>query len=101
MKTARELMGEPFGTLPELIAAHARERGHHPALVLDDAVLTYAELDRLTDRIAAGLQRDGAKLHQAVSIISGTSLECAAVFVGALRAGCVPAPIAPSGPTPR
>ena len=96
MESAKALMAHEFGTLPELIRAHARERGERAALVLDDRRLTYAELDALMDRIAAALQRDGAPAHQAVSIISGTSLEYAAVFLGALRAGDVPAPIAPS-----
>ncbi|WP_375390584.1 class I adenylate-forming enzyme family protein [uncultured Sphingomonas sp.] len=96
MESAKALMAREFGTLPELIRAHARERGTRAALVMDDRRLTYAELDQCMDRIAAALQRDGARLHQAVSIISGTSIDSAAVFLGALRAGNVPAPIAPS-----
>jgi len=94
--TAEEIMAQEFGTLPDLIAAHARERGSRAAVVMDGDSLTYAELDDLMDRIAAALQRDGTELHQAVSIISGTSVRYAALFLGALRAGNVPAPIAPS-----
>jgi acyl-CoA synthetase (AMP-forming)/AMP-acid ligase II len=48
------------------------------------------------DRIAAALQRDGVGQGQAVAIVAGSGIEYAAVFLGALRAGCVTAPLAPS-----
>src|SRR3569623_962796 len=48
------------------------------------------------DRIAAALQRDGVKQGQAVAIVAGSGIEYGAVFVGALRAGCGAAPLAPS-----
>lgn len=96
MASVAEIMVRPFGTLPELIAAHAVERGDRIALAMEDETVTYAELDAMMDRIAAALQRDGATPHQAVSIISGTNILYAMLFVGAVRAANVPAPIAPS-----
>jgi len=94
--TAEQMLAEPFGTLSDLVAAHARDRGHRAALVMDDRSVTYAELDRAMDRITAALQRDGGRPGQAVSILSGTSIGYALAFLGALRAGQVPAPVAPS-----
>jgi acyl-CoA synthetase (AMP-forming)/AMP-acid ligase II len=85
-----------FATVSELIAAHAQERPDARAIVADDASLTFAELDALMDRVAAGLQRNGAAQRTPIAIVSSTTSVATAVFLGALRAGCVPAPIAPS-----
>ena len=48
------------------------------------------------DRVAAALQREGIAPQEVISICAGTSLEYAAVFLGALRAGVAVAPLAPS-----
>jgi acyl-CoA synthetase (AMP-forming)/AMP-acid ligase II len=94
--SAEEMLASGFGTLPELIRAHAAERGDKTALAFGDATLTYAQLDKAMDRVAAALQRDGVERGQAVAIVAATSLEYAMVFLGALRTGCVAAPLAPS-----
>jgi acyl-CoA synthetase (AMP-forming)/AMP-acid ligase II len=91
-----ELLQVPFATLPDLIRRHARERPRHAALVQDGRSLDYAGLDSLMDRIAASLQRDGVQPREAVAICAPTSIEYAAIFVGALRAGAAIAPISPS-----
>ena len=94
--SAEALLASDFATLPDIIRAHARERGEHAAVRDERASLTYAELDALMDRIAAALQRDGVEQGQSVAIIAAASVEYAAVFLGALRAGAVAAPLAPS-----
>jgi len=94
--TAADLLAAPFATLSHLIRAHATERGDKVALIDEGAQLTYAELDRTMDRIAAGLVRDGVVPGGAVAMVAANSATLAAVFLGALRAGAVPAPIAPS-----
>jgi long-chain acyl-CoA synthetase len=86
----------PFLTLSDLIRDHAKERGYHPAVVQDERSLDYAALDRLIDRIAASLQRDGLKAKDAIAICASTSVEYLAVFLAALRAGIAVAPLAPS-----
>jgi long-chain acyl-CoA synthetase len=86
----------PFLTLSDLIRDHAKERGHHPAVVQDERSLDYSALDRLIDRIAASLQRDGLKAKDAIAICASTSVEYLAVFLAALRAGIAVAPLAPS-----
>jgi acyl-CoA synthetase (AMP-forming)/AMP-acid ligase II len=48
------------------------------------------------DRIAAALQRDGVGPQEAIAVCASASVEYAAVFLGALRAGVVVAPLAPS-----
>ncbi|MCW4461286.1 acyl--CoA ligase [Sphingomonas sp. BT-65] len=96
MPTAAEILLHPFATLPELIAAHARERGAKTAIVYGDAHLTYAQLDARMDAIAAAIQHDGGGKGQAIAIIGAASFDYALVFLAAVRAGCAPAPIAPS-----
>ena len=86
----------PFNDLPALLAAHARERPDATALVLGEQRLSYAELDVLADRVAASLQRDGARPQEAIAICAGTSVHYVALFLGALRAGLAVAPLAPS-----
>ena len=85
-----------FGTLSDLIRGHAARRPGQAALVQDSKVLAYGELDALMDRVAAALQRDGIAPRESIAICAGTSIEYAAVFLGALRAGVVVAPLAPS-----
>jgi len=94
--TAVELIEQPFGSYAELIRAHARERPEHPALIQDERAVSFATLDAMMDRVAATLQREGIRPTEAVAICAGTSLEYAAVFLGALRAGVAVAPLAPS-----
>jgi long-chain acyl-CoA synthetase len=94
--TIEEVLAQDFRTLPELIRMHAAQRPGHIALRQDERSLDYRALDELADRIAASLQRDGVKPKQAISICAGTSIEYAAVFLGALRAGVAVAPLAPS-----
>ncbi|KAF0166262.1 MAG: putative acyl-CoA ligase [Rhodocyclaceae bacterium] len=93
---AAELIELPFGTYGELIRAQARSRPNHLALIQDQRSVSFATLDAMMDRVAATLQRDGIRPTEAVAICAGTSLEYAAVFLGALRAGVAVAPLAPS-----
>jgi acyl-CoA synthetase (AMP-forming)/AMP-acid ligase II len=48
------------------------------------------------DAVAAALQRDGIAAGSAVAIVASASVDYAIVFLGALRAGCVATPLAPS-----
>jgi long-chain acyl-CoA synthetase len=94
--TQDEILQQPFLAVPDLIRIHARQRPRHAALVEEGRRLDYAGLDALMDRIAASLQRDGVRPEDAVAICAATSIEYAAVFLGALRAGAAVAPLSPS-----
>ncbi|MBV8030756.1 MAG: AMP-binding protein [Betaproteobacteria bacterium] len=85
-----------FATLPELVREAAARRPGHPAILVEDRRLDYAGLDSLMDQIAAGLQREGVAPRDVVSVCAGTSIEYAALFLGALRAGATVAPLPPS-----
>ena len=87
----------PFRAIAELIREHARARPRHPALRQGDATLDYGALDSLMDRVAAALQRDGLMAgRDTIAICAQTTPLCAAIFLGALRAGIAVAPLAPS-----
>ncbi|WP_227753683.1 MULTISPECIES: class I adenylate-forming enzyme family protein [Ramlibacter] len=83
----------------DLVREHAAARPFQPALIQGERQVTWGQLDAMADRIAASLQRDGVKPQQSIAICGGNSLEYAALFLGALRAGVVVAPI-PTGATP-
>ena len=85
----------PFDNLPALVAAQARNRPDATALVVGPQRLSYAALDALADRVAASLQRDGARPQEVVAVCGGSSVEYIALFLGALRAGLAVAPLAP------
>jgi acyl-CoA synthetase (AMP-forming)/AMP-acid ligase II len=93
---AATMLAGDFATLPDLIRAHARSQGDKIALAEAGGELDYAGLDALMDRVAAALQRDNVAPGSPVAIIAAASIEYAAVFLGALRAGCVATPLAPS-----
>jgi acyl-CoA synthetase (AMP-forming)/AMP-acid ligase II len=98
MKAAAQIE-RSFGSYADLIRAHARTRPDHAALIQDQRTVSFATLDAMMDRVAATLQRDGIRPAEAIAICAGSSLEYAAVFLGALRAGVAVAPLAPSSTT--
>lgn len=93
-----------FGLIADCIRAHARTTPHHPALreggPREGRQLSYAQLDAAMDRVAASLQRDGLKPGDAIATCALNSVDHAVVFLGALRAGVVVAPLAPGAGTP-
>lgn len=87
---------ETFTPLPEMIGARTAEAPEKIALIQDERKLTYRDLDKAMNRVAAALQREGVKPRESIAICAGTSIEYACAFLGALRAGVAVAPIAPS-----
>ena len=91
-----DLLAHEFGVITNLIRLHAIEAPTRRALVEGGRSLTYGELDALMDRIACAMQRDRLRPGEAIAICAATSIEYAAVFLGALRAGVAVAPLGPS-----
>ncbi|HYP72055.1 MAG TPA: class I adenylate-forming enzyme family protein [Variovorax sp.] len=89
-------IGQDFGTIADLIRLHATLRPDNPALRDESRTLTYRELDALMNRVAAALQRDGLQVGDALAVCAASSVDYAALFLGALRAGVAVAPLAPS-----
>jgi long-chain acyl-CoA synthetase len=84
-----------YGVIAELIHRHAQRDPQHTALIDKQCSVTYGQLDAMMDRVAAALKRDGIAPRQAIAICASSSVHYAAVFMGALRAGVVVAPLAP------
>ena len=91
-----DLLDTEFAAIADLIHHHATLAPNRRALIEGPRVMSYAALDAMMDRVACSLQRDGLKPGDAIAVCAATSLEYAAVFLGALRAGVVVAPLAPS-----
>ena len=89
----------PFGAIADLVREHAAARPDQRALIQGEREVNWAQLNAMADRVAASLQRDGLKPTQSIAICSANSLEYAAVFIGALRAGVAVAPL-PTGALP-
>ncbi|SFO20378.1 Acyl-CoA synthetase (AMP-forming)/AMP-acid ligase II [Sphingomonas sp. OK281] len=96
MTTAADMLATGFATLPDLIHAHALERGDRTAVADAQGSIDYRTLDAMMDRVASALQRDGVVPGSAVAIAAAPTTDYAAVFLGTVRAGCVATPIAPS-----
>jgi acyl-CoA synthetase (AMP-forming)/AMP-acid ligase II len=92
-------MDRNFGAIADLVRIHAQHAPDRPALADAHRTLDYGELDALMDRVAASLQARGLKPGDAVAVCAASSVNYAAVFLGALRAGVAVAPLAP-GSTP-
>ena len=89
-----------FGRIDDLIARQAARQPHHIALIEGAQSLDYAGLDRAMDQVALSLQQAGIQPGEAIAICANSSVPYATVFLGALRAGVVVAPLAP-GVTPQ
>jgi long-chain acyl-CoA synthetase len=100
MMMASALLAQEFGSIPDVIAALAREAPDAAALADDAGVtLTWGEFGDQVERVAAALQRDGIAKGDAVAICAFNSVAYAVVWFGILRAGGVVAPLAPSSTT--
>ena len=86
---------QEFGLVADMVRAHALRDPGHAALVDARQTMSYGALDALMDRIVASLQRDGVQPREAIAICAAASVSYAAIFLGALRAGVVVAPLAP------
>ena len=83
----------PFQAIADLIARHARGRPAQVALIQGERRVSWAQLDAMTDLVAASLQRDGIRPGESICICAANSLEYVAVFLGGLRAGAAVAPL--------
>ena len=89
-----------FALIEQLVRQAAAEAPGRIALIDGERRLAYRQFDALIDRVAAALQREGFRPRETIAICAAASLEYVAAFFGALRAGMVVAPLAPSA-TPR
>ncbi|MBX7539420.1 class I adenylate-forming enzyme family protein [Qipengyuania sphaerica] len=90
------MLAEPFGNISEIIAANAARLEEHPAIRDETSEMTWAQLGDRVERIAARLLEDGLERGQSVAILGYSSVAYALVFLAAVRAGGVAAPLTTS-----
>jgi len=94
MMTTR--LAEPFGSFPDILMEWSRIKGDDLALVDERREVYWAELVGLVERLAARLVETGLQRGQSVAILGTSTVEYALVFLAALRAGGVAAPLTTS-----
>ncbi|MBN8757619.1 MULTISPECIES: acyl-CoA synthetase [Variovorax] len=68
---------------------------HSPCLTLGDTDLSYAQVQRISWRVARGLRRAGVRPGDKVAVLSSNDAMAFATVFGISRAGCVWCPINP------
>ncbi|KPP94794.1 class I adenylate-forming enzyme family protein [Erythrobacter sp. HL-111] len=89
-------LAEEFGSFTDILIDWARAQPDATALVDDRRDIAWAELVGLVERLAARLVETGLERGQSVAILGTSSVEYALVFLAAVRAGGVAAPLTTS-----
>jgi amino acid adenylation domain-containing protein/thioester reductase-like protein len=79
----------------------ALERPSAPAVITDEGVLTYAELDAASDTLALELHARGIGTQEAVGVLVERSADLPAAFLAILKAGGVYVPMVANLPADR
>jgi acyl-CoA synthetase (AMP-forming)/AMP-acid ligase II len=90
---SEEAAAATFRDLPSLIAQHAAERPHAPALLCAGERRDWAALDARVDRVAAALQALGIGPGDKVAMLARPSVAYVEAFLGTLRAGACAVPL--------
>ncbi|MFT7840503.1 amino acid adenylation domain-containing protein [Saccharothrix sp. BKS2] len=88
-------------TLPARFAAVAAARPDAPAVADDRTRLTYAQLDRRSDRIAHVLLDRGVRPGDVVGLVLDRTVDLVAAVLGVLKCGAAYLPVDPDGPPER
>lgn len=96
--------GQPYphdACVPELVAAQAAMTPDAVALVADDQVITYRELNRRANQIAHYLQGLGVRANVLVGVYVERSVDLIIGLLGILKAGGAYVPLDPTYPPER
>ncbi|QHZ45315.1 amino acid adenylation domain-containing protein [Bacillus sp. NSP9.1] len=91
----------PDDTLPELFEMQAKENPNSPAVVFQDDVLSYSELNERANRLAHLLIERGAGPERFVALALPRSTEMVISMLAVLKAGAAYLPIDPEYPSER
>lgn len=83
----------PFTTITDSIAAHAKWRPGHTAVVGGGQRRTWRELHEATNRVANGLIKSGLRKNDKVSVLMLNSIEMLEIMMGTVKAGGVIVPL--------
>src|SRR5688572_7625183 len=93
MSTAAPAFDAPAPLLPEILALHGRWLGSRPAVICDDEVLTWAQFDRRTNRIAHALRALGLARGDRLAVLMRNSVDMVEIMFAALKAGAAVVPL--------
>ncbi|MCG0041708.1 non-ribosomal peptide synthetase [Bacillus velezensis] len=96
-----ETVEPPAPTLHGLFARRAALSPHRPALRFPGGMLTYAELDQYTDRLAVWLRQKGVRKESMVGVLAERSPEMVVSVLAVLKAGGAYVPLDPEYPEDR
>src|SRR3546814_11841459 len=96
-----EQLQADFGSFSAILSQWAALQPDAPALRDDRGELSWAELDDRVERLAARLIETGLERGQAVAILGKSSTNYSLVFLAAVRAGGVAAPLTTSATPPQ
>src|SRR5262245_4669404 len=82
--------------LLDVLARHVAERGERPFLAHAGRRVSYAEVDRLTNRVAHALRELGVARGDRVTLGLGNSVEYVVAALGVLKAGAILHPVNPA-----
>lgn len=89
-------LSQPFGSFVDILADWSRAQPDTIAMIDDDRDCAWAELIGLVERLAARLIETGLERGQSVAILGTSSVNYALIFLAAIRAGGVAAPLTTS-----
>jgi len=87
--------------LQHLLTDAAARRPHRPAVTSGTCLLSYAELDRLSNKMARALLRAGVAPGDRVAILAPKSAAAVVGLYGVLKAGACYVPLDPKAPADR
>jgi amino acid adenylation domain-containing protein len=84
--------------LPDFLVHNAERLGGNSALIMEDRVLTYAELEIAANRLAHSIIRHGVKRGDRVALWLPKSLEAIVAVWAVMKAGAAYVPVDPMAP---
>ena len=92
----QERLEQGFGSLPDVLAGWAERQPDAVALKDDHGELTWRQMTDRIERLAVKLTETGLERGQSVAILGTSNIAYALVFLAAVRAGGVAAPLTTS-----
>lgn len=89
------LIPYPQKTLLDIVSETAQQRPSHPALLFKGAVMTYAQMEQLSNGFASALVQMGVKKLDRVALFLPNTPQLVLALLGAWKAGAVAVPINP------
>ena len=88
-------------TIVDLFRRQVRETPDNPAVLFEGKTISYRELDRITDSLAARIAGYGLKEEEVVSVLINRNAWMTKASLAAMKAGCAYQPLDPSYPPER